>query len=194
MRELLTPLLFFQRFIVPTILILLVWSIWRTVFKKDFAVGLGLYVSLVVLVDGFFNTGLYIPGLEKGSIRYSELCALFLLFQRPPAPQSPRLRPRRPAPALCGHQAGRPRRLRTSLGVTMLTQLRPAIVLLDIALPDSDGFAVAEVLAQLAAPPAVVLVSSRDRSAYGRRIETAQVRGFLPKRLLSGAAIARLVG
>lgn len=92
MRELLTPLLFFQRFIVPTILILLIWSIWRTVFKKDFAVGLGLYVSLVVLVDGFFNTGLYIPGLEKGSIRYSELCALFLLFQRPPAPQSSPIR------------------------------------------------------------------------------------------------------
>lgn len=88
MRDLLTPLLFFQRFIIPAMLIGLLWAIWRMLAKKDLAVGLGLYVSLLVLVDGFYNTGLYIPGLEKGSIRYSEICALILLFQRPPAPQT----------------------------------------------------------------------------------------------------------
>jgi DNA-binding NarL/FixJ family response regulator len=77
--------------------------------------------------------------------------------------------------------------------VRLAAQLRPSIVLLDIALPDTDGFAVAEALAGGPHAPAVVLISSRDRSVYGRRIETARVRGFLPKRLLSGAALGALV-
>jgi O-antigen ligase len=64
-------------------LVALCWAIWRTVVKKDLAVGLALYLSLVVIVDGFYNTGIYLPGLEKGSIRYSELCAAFLFFSRP---------------------------------------------------------------------------------------------------------------
>lgn len=76
----------------------------------------------------------------------------------------------------------------------LVAHLRPAVVLLDIALPGLDGFAVAERLAAHDAPPAVVLVSSRERSAYGRRLDDARVRGFLPKRQLSGAALATLVG
>jgi DNA-binding NarL/FixJ family response regulator len=72
--------------------------------------------------------------------------------------------------------------------------LQPEIVLLDVALPDLDGFAVAVLLAALGRPPQVILVSSRERSVYGRRIDAAPVRGFLPKRALSGAAIRELVG
>ena len=54
------------------------------VVQKDRAVGLVLYISLVVIVDAYLNTGLYLPGLEKGSIRYSEICAAFLLFSPGP--------------------------------------------------------------------------------------------------------------
>src|SRR5207247_1541874 len=62
----------------------------RTVFRKDLGVGLVLYLGLVVIVDGYLNTGIYLPGLEKGSIRYSELCAVFLLINRlPVSPQRP---------------------------------------------------------------------------------------------------------
>src|SRR6185295_13421719 len=86
MRTLLAPLLMFQRFIIPARLILLAWAAWRSIFKKDFAVGLGLYAALVVVVDGFYNTGIFLPGLEQGSIRYSEVAALFLFVSRPPAP------------------------------------------------------------------------------------------------------------
>lgn len=85
MRDYLTPLLFFQRFFLPGLLVLLVWAIWRTVWHKDQAVGLALYLGLVIIVDGYLNTGLFIPGFEKGSIRYSEVCAGFLAFSRPPA-------------------------------------------------------------------------------------------------------------
>lgn len=86
MRTLLEPLLFFQRFIIPALLILLVWSAWRIMFKKDLAVGIGVYAALVVVVDGFYNTGIFLPGVAQGSIRYSEVCALFLFAARPPAP------------------------------------------------------------------------------------------------------------
>jgi len=79
-------------------------------------------------------------------------------------------------------------------GARLAARTRPAIVLLDIALPDRDGFAVAQELAALPEPPAVILVSSRERSVYGSRITDAPVRGFVPKRSLSGAAITELLG
>src|SRR5689334_16351820 len=70
--------------------------------------------------------------------------------------------------------------------------LRPDVVLLDIALPDLDGFAVAERLRASPSAPAVVLVSSRERGSYGQRIDAAPIRGFLAKRELSGAALEAL--
>jgi DNA-binding NarL/FixJ family response regulator len=73
-------------------------------------------------------------------------------------------------------------------------RLKPEIVLLDIQLPDLDGFAVAERLADVEEPPRVVLISSRDARSYGPRLEAAPARGFISKRELSGAALTALVG
>ena len=70
---------------------------------------------------------------------------------------------------------------------------RPDVVLLDIQLPGMDGFAVADLLATLPEPPAVVLTSSRDAASYGARIAAAPSCGFIAKRELSGAALAALV-
>ncbi len=72
--------------------------------------------------------------------------------------------------------------------------LRPAFVLLDIRLPDIDGFAVAERIARQPEAPDVVLVSSREAVMFGARIAEAPVRGFLSKSDLSGAALRRLLG
>jgi DNA-binding NarL/FixJ family response regulator len=66
------------------------------------------------------------------------------------------------------------------------------VVLLDVQLPDEDGFAVAEALAAHPAAPAVVLVSSRSRSDYGNRVAETVARGFIAKDELSGTAL-RLV-
>ena len=78
--------------------------------------------------------------------------------------------------------------------VDAVERLRPELVLLDIQLADVDGFAVAEQLAESSAPPRVVLISSRDASAYGGRLESASAVGFLAKRELSGASLAELLG
>jgi DNA-binding NarL/FixJ family response regulator len=72
--------------------------------------------------------------------------------------------------------------------------LRPAVVLLDVQLPDLDGFAVAELLAAMDDAPAVVLTSSRDASAYRRRLATSSARGFIAKADLSAAALEALIG
>ena len=78
--------------------------------------------------------------------------------------------------------------------IVAVERLRPQVVLLDIQLPDLDGFAVAERLAAGPDPPRVVLISSREAAAYGPRLEAAAARGFIPKRELSGSALAALVG
>ena len=75
-----------------------------------------------------------------------------------------------------------------------VARLRPDVVLLDVQLPDANGFVVAERLAAGPDPPRVVLISSRDAAAYGPRFDTAPVCGFLAKRELSGASLAALVG
>ena len=71
--------------------------------------------------------------------------------------------------------------------------LRPDLVLLDIGLPDVEGFEVAHELAIDGPPPFVVLTSSREAGAYGPRLAASRVLGFIPKDELSGAAIRALI-
>jgi DNA-binding NarL/FixJ family response regulator len=72
-------------------------------------------------------------------------------------------------------------------------ELAPELVLLDVQLPDIDGFEVARrLLAQDPELP-IVLVSSRDKSQYGGLIEASGARGFVSKGELSGAELERLL-
>lgn len=77
-------------------------------------------------------------------------------------------------------------------GLEAARSLRPHLILLDIGLPDVEGFEVARALASDRPPPFVVLTSSREESAYGPRLAISRVLGFIPKDELSGAAIRSL--
>jgi DNA-binding NarL/FixJ family response regulator len=75
--------------------------------------------------------------------------------------------------------------------LTAIEELRPDLVLLDIQLPDMDGFAVLEQLGSNA--PSVVLVSSRDACDYDGLIRKSRARGFIAKAELSGTAVRTLL-
>ena len=77
--------------------------------------------------------------------------------------------------------------------LTEASRLRPDIVLLDVNLPDIDGFMVSRELSAKADAPHVVLVSSRDACDYGERVTDCGARGFLAKADLSGDALRELV-
>ena len=73
-------------------------------------------------------------------------------------------------------------------------ELGPDVVLVDVQLPDSDGFALARQLTARPGAPAVVLVSGRPRSDYGRLVERSGARGFIDKAELSGPRLRALLG
>ena len=78
--------------------------------------------------------------------------------------------------------------------VAAVAELRPEVVLLDVHLPDADGFAVAETLASAGVSAAIVLVSSRDVSSFRRRLAANPGWSFIPKSELSGAALSAALG
>ena len=78
--------------------------------------------------------------------------------------------------------------------LTMARSLSPDVILLDIALPDLDGFAVCDLLSSHGVASVVVLTSSRDASSYRRRMAGSAAAGFIPKSELSGTALEALAG
>jgi DNA-binding NarL/FixJ family response regulator len=71
--------------------------------------------------------------------------------------------------------------------------LRPDVVLLDVYLPDIDGFKVAAALAENGRAPAVILISSRDARDFGPLVAQSGARGFIAKAELSGATLSALL-
>jgi DNA-binding NarL/FixJ family response regulator len=71
--------------------------------------------------------------------------------------------------------------------------LAPDVVLLDVYLPDINGFEVAAELLRNGNPPEIVLTSSRDPRDFGTLVEQSGARGFISKAELSGASLAALL-
>jgi CheY-like chemotaxis protein len=70
--------------------------------------------------------------------------------------------------------------------VAAVGELRPDAVLLDIQLPDLDGFAVASRLASAGHAVPVVFISSREARDYGDRLAGSRAAGFIAKDQLTG--------
>jgi DNA-binding NarL/FixJ family response regulator len=73
-------------------------------------------------------------------------------------------------------------------------ELQPDVILIDVQLPDADGFELCEFLSlKTAPPPSIVLVSSRDADDYSGLIEASRARGFISKADLSGESLRALL-
>ena len=78
--------------------------------------------------------------------------------------------------------------------VSEARRARPDIVLLDVQLPDLDGFDVAARITGGEDAPMVLLTSSRDWSDSPDLIARSGARGFVRKDQLSGDALGALTG
>lgn len=80
-------------------------------------------------------------------------------------------------------------------GIEAVERLRPDVVLLDIALPDTSGLDVAASLSDTDTDTStrIVLVSSRDPIDLGARVGHCGAAGFIPKDELSGERLAALL-
>jgi CheY-like chemotaxis protein len=75
-------------------------------------------------------------------------------------------------------------------GVAVATRLDPDIVLVDVNLPDIDGFEVVERLAGRDGAPPVVLTSSRSATDFGNLIDASRARAYITKADITGEALA----
>jgi DNA-binding NarL/FixJ family response regulator len=73
-------------------------------------------------------------------------------------------------------------------------RLRPDVVLLDVQLPDTDGFKIAAQLTLAGeSPTAVVLTSTREAAEFGDLVAKSGARGFIPKAELTGSKLSALL-
>jgi DNA-binding NarL/FixJ family response regulator len=78
-------------------------------------------------------------------------------------------------------------------GLSAALALRPDVVLLDVRLPDMDGFTVALRLAADGDGPAVIVTSSSDDPLYPAQAARSGARGFVAKHDVCGAALDRIL-
>ena len=78
-------------------------------------------------------------------------------------------------------------------GIDAATLLHPDVVLLDVRLPDMDGFTVACRLTGDGCDCAVIVISSSDDPLYPERAHDSGARGFVAKHDVCGAALDRLL-
>ena len=71
--------------------------------------------------------------------------------------------------------------------------LEPELVLLDVQLPDIDGFEVATRLTRADSTRTVILISSRDDGDFGPLVAASGARGFVAKADLSGERLRALL-
>jgi DNA-binding NarL/FixJ family response regulator len=79
--------------------------------------------------------------------------------------------------------------------LSRVAELHPNVVLLDVQLPDLDGFAVAKMLMAQngGSGPVIVLMSVRGDFGCDPFVAACGARGFVPKERLSGPALEALL-
>jgi DNA-binding NarL/FixJ family response regulator len=78
-------------------------------------------------------------------------------------------------------------------GLASARELRPELMLVDVCLPDIDGFELAAQLQSLDPHPTVILTSSRDCSELESLTAGGCACGVVPKDKLSGEVLEQLL-
>jgi two-component system chemotaxis response regulator CheY len=77
-----------------------------------------------------------------------------------------------------------------SSALAVVDALRPDIVLLDVQLPDGNGF---DLVDELGKTSRVVMISGRDPATYRSRLASTSALGFIPKAELSRSSLREIV-
>jgi DNA-binding NarL/FixJ family response regulator len=78
-------------------------------------------------------------------------------------------------------------------GVALAADARPDVALVDLQLPDVDGFIVAERIRTAGTARLIVLISGRELSDYGDRFDGSIADSFIPKSELSGDRLRAVI-
>ena len=78
-------------------------------------------------------------------------------------------------------------------GIRQAAAHQPDIAIVDVQLPDIDGFEVAEQISGLDVSVQVILTSSLDGDDFGALVVDSPAAGFVPKAELSSSAIEALL-
>ena len=78
-------------------------------------------------------------------------------------------------------------------GIRGAKEHMPDLAIVDVQLPDLDGFAVAERLGKIEPAPRVILTSNLDSADFGALVDSSSALGFIPKAELSAPAIDALL-
>lgn len=78
-------------------------------------------------------------------------------------------------------------------GLAAIAALSPDVALVDVQLPDIDGFALIAHLDGGSDGPAIVLISSREAADYGGRLGRSGAVGFITKAELSARSLAQVI-
>jgi DNA-binding NarL/FixJ family response regulator len=79
-------------------------------------------------------------------------------------------------------------------GLSKAMQLKPSAALVDVGLPDGDGFTLARELTALPWRPRVVLTSVQNDVGSPGGVRRSGAQAFVQKEDLPGAPLARLLG
>jgi DNA-binding NarL/FixJ family response regulator len=79
-------------------------------------------------------------------------------------------------------------------GLAKAMQLRPSAALVDVGLPDGDGFTLAHQLTALPWRPRVVLTSVQNHVGSADALRRSGAQAFVQKADLPGAPLTRLLG
>jgi len=78
-------------------------------------------------------------------------------------------------------------------GLQAAREHTPDLAIVDVQLPDLDGFELAERLRAAERSPEVILTSSLDGADFGELVAASSALGFIPKAELSAPAIGAML-